>query len=157
MASHNQFDAAPSVAPDIVPVAAPATTQVGVAPDAVPAAAPVAAPHAARRVARGGARLAARGVPQRRAHHVAHVPAPGAALGGGGPIVAPGEAPIPGQAIPIGGPATPPPRIDIDAIFAFSEQEIARLQHPISTSDDSLYRDTCTMICRSLHDLTARF
>ena len=71
-----------------------------------------------------------------------------------------GAAPVPGQAAPVapaGGPAAPPPRIDIDALFVFSEQEIARLQHSISTSDDSLYRDTCTMICRSLQDLTARF
>ena len=42
------------------------------------------------------------------------------ALGGGGPAVAPGEAPIPGQAAPAT-LAAPPPRIDIDVVFAFSE------------------------------------
>ena len=71
-----------------------------------------------------------------------------------------GEAPIPGQAAPVAparGPTVQPPHIDIDALFAFSEQEIARLQHSISTSNDSLYRDTCSTICRSLQDLIARF
>ena len=79
--------------------------------------------------------------------------APSAALGVVGPTMAPGAAPILGQATPTaptGGPTTPPPRIDIDALFAFSEQEIARLQHSILTSDDGLYRDICTTICRSL-------
>ena len=91
MASHDQFDAAPSVASDVVPVVAP---------------------HAAHRVSRG--------VPRHRAHHATHVPAPGVALGGGGPSVAP----IPGHAAPAAparGPAAPPPCIDIDVVFAFSE------------------------------------
>ena len=99
MASHDQFDAAPGVALDVVPVVAPAAPLLVATPDVVPIAAPIAAPttapHVARRVARGGARVAAHGVPRRRAHCVAHILAPGAALGGGGPVVAPGVAPIP--------------------------------------------------------------
>ena len=64
--------------------------------------------------------------------------------------MAPGAALVLGQAAPAAparGPIAPPPRIDIDSLFSFSEQEIARLQHSISTSNDGVYRDTCTTIC----------
>ena len=185
MASHDQLDAAPTAtadvvpgaapgaAPQVVPIAAPSATQVdavpgaaqvdavpdvvhGAAPDAVPAPAPTAAqvdavPDLGHYAARGGGRATssgrARGVPRRRARRPVRAPAPGAA-------------PVPGQAAPAapaGGPAAPPPRIDIDVVFAFSDQEVARLQHSILTSEDGLYRDICVMICRSLLDLTARF
>lgn len=181
MASHDQLDAAPTAtadvvpgaAPQVVPIAAPSATQVdavpgaaqvdavpdvvhGAAPDAVPAPAPTAAqvdavPDLGHHAARGGGRATssgrARGVPRRRARRPARAPAPDAA-------------PVPGQAAPAapaGGPAAPPPRIDIDAVFAFSDQEVSRLQHSILTSEDGLYRDICVTICRSLLDLSARF
>ena len=88
------------------------------------------APHAAHRVTHGGAHAIAHSVHRHRAHHAAHVLAPGVALGGGDPTVAPGAAPILGQAIPVaptGGPTAPPPCINIDALFEILEQEVARL------------------------------
>ena len=108
---------APGVAPE---------AQVGATPDAIPATTPV----AAHRVACGGACAAACGVPQCRAHRAAHVPAPGAALGGGGPTMAPsvdlgggGPAMALGAA-PVGGPGAPPLRIDTDSLFSFLERRL---------------------------------
>ena len=91
---------------------------------------PILAPRAALHVACGGAHAIAHGedcgVPWGRAPHMAHVLALGAALGGVSPGMAPGAALIPGQATPAAptrGPTAPPPCINIDALFAFLEQE----------------------------------
>ena len=152
MASHDQLVVAPGMTPDAVTAAAPAVAPI-VALDGVPIVAPHAVPILAHCAAYGGARTAAHGGARGRAHCAAHVLALGTTPSSVGPGMAPGAVPVPGQAAPIapaGGPIAPPPCIDIDALSAFSKQEVARLQQSILSSDDGIYRDICATICRSL-------
>ena len=129
---------APGVTPNAVPAVALVAT-LAATPDAIPIAmldvVHVLAPCVAYHVAHGGARAiahgGAHGVPQGRARHATHVLAPHATPGGVGPTMDPSVAPILGQATPttlVGGLVAPPPHIDINALFIFSELEVARLQ-----------------------------
>ena len=64
-----------------------------------------------------------------------------------GPSVGLGAAP---NGAPTMIPIPPPQGIDIDALFAFFEQVVIRLEQSILSFDEGLYRDICTTICRSL-------
>ena len=126
MTSHDQLSHYPEGINEAPIVAVPVATPNAV-PAATPDAVPTVVPHAVHHVACGGVHAVdhggARVVARCRARGGSHVAAPGVALGGVDPSVAPSVTPIGGLAPidPIGGPVTPPPCIDIDALFVFAK------------------------------------
>ena len=101
------------------------------------------------------------GVVQGAAHGRARGEARGRAYGGACGA-ARGTAPAIDSGVALGAslgatPIVAPPHIDIDALFAFADKEVFKLEQSILSFDDGVYRDICVTICRSLHDLKARF